>query len=209
MRDITISVSAVMNIIRSFLAPSSWMILVAASTISMCYIVGLAVYRLFFHPLAKYPGPRLAALTQLYEFYHDVIRPGQYTWVIKSMHERYGPIVRINPFQLHVDDPEFYDELYTSANNPRDKWSFEINMFDRPGSVFTTIESDLHRTRRAPLNPFFSKRSVVQLTPAITKHLEKFCKRIEEWRGSEQSLGLRYVISVSKHLPVKPRTHML
>lgn len=33
-------------------------------------IIALFIYRLFFHPLAKYPGPFLAKLTDLYAVYH-------------------------------------------------------------------------------------------------------------------------------------------
>ena len=41
-----------------------------------------AFYRLSpFHPLAKIPGPRLAALTTWYEFYWNVIQDGQFTYV--------------------------------------------------------------------------------------------------------------------------------
>lgn len=54
------------------------------------YYVGVAVYRLYFSPLAKFPGPKLAALTYWVEFYHDVIRRGQFTFEIGKLHDKYG-----------------------------------------------------------------------------------------------------------------------
>jgi hypothetical protein len=56
------------------------------------YLVGLAIYRLYLSPLAKFPGPRLAALTSWYEFYHDVVRHGKYTFEIADMHKTYGVV---------------------------------------------------------------------------------------------------------------------
>lgn len=52
--------------------------------------IGGAIRRLFFHPLAHIPGPRLAALTWWYEFYFDAIRPGRYVFKIQELHKRYG-----------------------------------------------------------------------------------------------------------------------
>lgn len=52
----------------------------------------LSIYRLFFHKLAGFPGPRLAALTYWFEFYYDVYpRKHQYAWKIRELHEHYGP----------------------------------------------------------------------------------------------------------------------
>jgi hypothetical protein len=48
------------------------------------------ISRLFLHPLAVIPGPKLAALTSWYEFYYDVIQPGQYVWHIQNLHAKYG-----------------------------------------------------------------------------------------------------------------------
>ena len=62
----------------------------AILSFTICRLVYGAFYRLYLSPLAKFPGPKLAALTLWYEFYYDVIKGGKYTWVIAKMHERYG-----------------------------------------------------------------------------------------------------------------------
>lgn len=49
-----------------------------------------ALYRLYFHPLAKIPGPKLTAISSLYEFYYDVICGGRFLFQIEKMHEQYG-----------------------------------------------------------------------------------------------------------------------
>lgn len=54
------------------------------------YCLGGVIYRLHFHPLAKFPGPKLAAATLWYEFFYDCILFGQYTFKIGRMHEKYG-----------------------------------------------------------------------------------------------------------------------
>lgn len=65
----------------------SWQFL---ATSFLIYSTSLAFYRLLLHPLAKFPGPKLAAVTRYYEGYYDVVRNGQYTFRIAEMHERYG-----------------------------------------------------------------------------------------------------------------------
>src|SRR3569833_2446739 len=78
------------------------------------YVAILALYRCFLGPLARIPGPRLAALTYWYECYYgmtldtsefnnehtrgtkfadgaqDVVRPAQYVFKIKELHARGG-----------------------------------------------------------------------------------------------------------------------
>jgi len=49
-----------------------------------------ALWRLYLSPLSKFPGPKLAALTQWYEFYYNIVKPGLFFQEIARMHEIYG-----------------------------------------------------------------------------------------------------------------------
>jgi hypothetical protein len=61
------------------------------------YWLCIAIYRLYFHPLARFPGPKLAALSLWYEFYFDVVKRGQFMWEIGRMHETYGQFYSSRP----------------------------------------------------------------------------------------------------------------
>lgn len=64
--------------------------LLAVVVALLLYTYILVVYRLFFHPLRKIPGPWLAAATSWYEFYQDVILVGNYVKEYPRLHARYG-----------------------------------------------------------------------------------------------------------------------
>ena len=73
------------------------------------------IYRITLHPLAKFPGPKLTAMTRWYEAYYEIKAGGAgglFGDQIEKWHKQYGPIVRINPFELHIADPEYYDVLF-------------------------------------------------------------------------------------------------
>ena len=54
------------------------------------YACGLFLYRLYFSPIAAFPGPLLARATFWYEFYHNWVKDGQYYLRIEEMHKKYG-----------------------------------------------------------------------------------------------------------------------
>lgn len=56
------------------------------------YVVGRAVDRAYFSPLSGFPGPKLAAITYLYEFYYDWWLGGQYIFEIERLHKKYGQL---------------------------------------------------------------------------------------------------------------------
>ncbi|KAF2110249.1 cytochrome protein [Lophiotrema nucula] len=144
-------------------------------------MVALALYRLFLSPLAHFPGPKLAALTGWYETYYEILNGygGQFTFRIADMHRQHGPIVRINPWELHIDDPEFYDTIYTL----REAFDKPVHLkwrFGSPSGIFSTPEHRLHRLRRISQEPFFAKRRINQLVPEIQAIADRMCRRLQE-----------------------------
>ncbi|KAI5201242.1 hypothetical protein E4T38_06142 [Aureobasidium subglaciale] len=149
-----------------FLNLSMFDLILEALCLCTTYIAVRALYNLFFHPLAGFPGPKLTASSKLYEFYYDVLRGGQFFYEIQRMHELYGPeriATKTEPALTSSQD----------ANSTRYQWF--TNAAGSPTSTFATVGHDLHRTRRSALNPFFSKASVVKLEPLIHEKVEGIC----------------------------------
>ena len=110
------------------------------------------------------------------------MRGGQYIWIVEEMHRRYGPIVRIQPNVLHVNDPSFVDKLYSqSPTLRRERGDTVMNFFMEQKSVLSTRDHDLHRRRRAVLSKFFSQQNVRRLTPVITETLGDLLQRMDGW----------------------------
>ncbi|KAI4861310.1 cytochrome P450 [Hypoxylon rubiginosum] len=114
---------------------------------------------LLFHPLAKFPSSKLSAATRWYECYYDVFLPGQYTWKIAELHKRYGPIIRISPHELHVNDPDFFKDLYC-WDGRWNKYGWAFDAFGAPLSTICCVGHDLHKERRVSLERYMSKANV-------------------------------------------------
>lgn len=61
-----------------------------AALILLAWLSGTVVYRLFFHPLAKVPGPSWAAVSRLYLLYYNSMKNGTLYLQIEKLHEIYG-----------------------------------------------------------------------------------------------------------------------
>lgn len=66
---------------------SSMLMLVLGLVLYSTYIV---VWRLYWSPLAQFPGPKLAAATHLYELYYELYKGGKYVFKKAELHEKYG-----------------------------------------------------------------------------------------------------------------------
>ncbi|KAK8015798.1 benzoate 4-monooxygenase cytochrome P450 [Apiospora marii] len=142
------------------------LIIMRLAGVFVLYRLAIALYNISpFHPLYKFPGPRLASMTYVYEAYYDLWLDGMYTRQIKAIHDKYGPIVRINPDELHCADPDMLDEIYAGGNRPRDKWEHYAGFMIGPLSLagLATISHDIHRVRKGALARYFSRGQMLKL----------------------------------------------
>ncbi|KAG8159002.1 hypothetical protein KVR01_011445 [Diaporthe batatas] len=153
------------------------------------YFVSLGFYRLFLHPLSRFPGPKLAAVTRWYEAYYDIVKDGQYTFKIEQMHRQYGPILRISPHELHVSDPAFFETLY-SYEGRWHKYDWAVNAWAAKYATIFTADHELHKARRHPLSPFFSTSKVAAQQSLIRKHVQKLQNRLAGFTISGETVNL-------------------
>ncbi|KAI0454930.1 cytochrome P450 [Xylaria acuta] len=174
-----------------FLFPMIPLIQLSVS-VFLIYAASICIYRLYLSPLSAVPGPKLAALTYWYEFYFDGYLGGKYVFKIKEFHEKYGPIVRINPHHVHINDISFYDTIYAAGGtkHPRNKIRWLAMDLD---SMFDTFDATLHRKRRAAVASPFSKQAIRALEPAISDIVNDVVARLEKLAGTGTVIGIHSI----------------
>jgi hypothetical protein len=60
------------------------------------------IQRLYFHPLSKFPGPKIAAASKLYEFYWDSYQHGRLWAKLPELHQRYGECLALVALLLPI-----------------------------------------------------------------------------------------------------------
>ncbi|KAL2406813.1 Cytochrome P450 monooxygenase sdnE [Exophiala dermatitidis] len=162
---------------------------IAILVILLVHVIWVAIYRLYLSPIAHFPGPNLAALTTGYEFYYNVVQEGRFSFHVRELHRKYGPIIRISPTELHIMDPEFFETLYARSPN-LDKYDYFARRFGHASDTFSTSDHTLHRSRRKALGLMFSVKRIDEFEPTVKELIEKLCSVIATYTETDQILSL-------------------
>jgi cytochrome P450 len=106
-----------------------------------------------------------------------------------------GPIVRISPYELHVNDPAFLPVLYAGQAKRRDKYAWATRIFGGSGAAIATVSHEVHRMRRAAMNRYFSKESVRRLEPILSANFEKLVEKLGEFKRTGQPVNVNLPFS--------------
>lgn len=101
--------------------------------------------------------------------------------------------MRITPHELHVADSKFWNTLYGPGRT--DKYDVFQQRQNIPRSIFATPESDLHKLRKAPLLPLFSKQRISEFQPVIREKLDTFCSKIDQYVHNGKSFKINRALT--------------
>lgn len=95
--------------ILSILPLSTWFFVVIPSCIALYWTLWI-LYARTLHPLATVPGPFWASISRLWYMYRIYI--GDMHTVQRSLHEQFGPIVRIAPNEVSTAELAAIPKIY-------------------------------------------------------------------------------------------------
>lgn len=100
-----------------------------------------------------------------------------------------GPVVRIGPNEVHISDAESYDRIYSVTSKFYKDPAF-YDVLGNEWSTFAIASNEKHRKRRAPLNPFFARRSVLEMEYVVQEKVARLCRIVQDGieRGAEINL---------------------
>ena len=145
-------------------------------------IIVSVIYRLYFHPLAKVPGPKIAAATRGYEFWYQGVQHTRFPSKIKELHKQYGPIVRISPEEISLNDSKFNIEYFMHDKKlKKDPWYYYFGFRD---ALFVLSNKKKHKERQINLANSFRGSYWKAVHPMMTREIQtlvgKFEKSVEE-----------------------------
>lgn len=147
--------------------------------------IGLAskvIYNFWLHPLAIYPGPSLAKITDLVYWYYWL--QGRLPFYIKEVHRKYGKKVRIGPNRVSYIEPEAWKDIH--GHNTRGK---TLRVIKDPGfyvnsphlkeqSLLGEQDDGKHASLRKLFSNGFSDRALKAQEPLILAHVDKMISNI-------------------------------
>jgi hypothetical protein len=120
-----------------------------AAVLAITYLAGLLIYRLFFSPLSKIPGPKLTALTQLWVMYHEF--KGDRTVQIDKLHTQYGPVVRVSPSEVSFNNHQSLRDIYGIKSTFSKSSFYDLFIYYNERNTFTSLDKPNVRFLLSPI----------------------------------------------------------
>lgn len=143
----------------------------------MVYLVTQAFYNLYLHPLSAFPGPKIAAISQI-PIAKELWTGKVHVW-LRQLHDTYASdVVRVSPNELSFISPEAWKDIYSTRPGhpgfPKDPVAF-----GGKNSILTANNADHSRMRRL-LSHAFSEKALREQEGLIKVHVQTLIDGIKK-----------------------------
>ncbi|KAF1923479.1 putative cytochrome P450 [Didymella exigua CBS 183.55] len=149
------------------------LLLPAVLATATAYAVYTVIYNIYFHPLAKFPGPPLAATSTYWKAYVEC------------------DVIRVGPNELHFANPHAYNDIYNSKN----RWDKEARLYKSFGedrSSFGFLTYGESKVRKDVLNRSFSQTAIASAETLVTEQTKALCAAFTRQSQASKSADLYY-----------------
>jgi len=162
---------------------------VVAPSLLLTGFVFYVVYQCYFHPLAKYPGPFLAKITDLWQTHQFMTLKQPYT--LTDLHERYGPFVRYGPDKLSTTSESAIALIYQKGGRHMPKTEFYDAYGAAHPNVFGMRDEQLHSIRRRHMSHSFSISSVKEMEQYMDNNIALLKEKLTRYAKTGELFDLK------------------
>ena len=156
---------------------------------ALSYLSWTTIYNLFFHPLRRFPGPKIAACS-----YFPTIRSmitGQIHLWHAELHTRYGPVVRTGPDSLSYAHAACWKDIHglrKDAKLVKDP-AFYVA---QPNGVFSMLSAndENHARFRRVFSHAFSDKALKEQQPLFMQYLNLLVRKLSEKIEAQPEEGI-------------------
>ncbi|KAK7699900.1 hypothetical protein SLS64_011331 [Diaporthe eres] len=150
-----------------------------------------AVYNVYFHPLARVPGPFLAKISDLWHAYHVSTgtrhillgelhktygKTSSLAWFAVEAQPRLGPLIRLGPNTVSVNTDDGLQKVF-SATSPIDKSPFYKAFAPGFDSSFAAV-GQAFKEKKSILSHAFAQKKLDAMETTFMEHTRKLCNVI-------------------------------
>jgi cytochrome P450 len=144
------------------------------------YTLSIWFYNVYFHPLSRFPGPKLAAATPLYSGFYSVT--GARSKWNAHLHSTYGEVVRVGPNALSFINDGAWRDIYMHRQGQQHRQmqkAFNRKAANGAWSIITAPD-EVHGRLRRGLSHAFSEKALRDQEPLIKKYVDLLVSNLRE-----------------------------
>lgn len=150
------------------------------------------MYNLYFHPLAKFPGPRINAASPLPGI--RALLRGRLPLENKKLHDKYGSVVRVSPNELAFNSVQAWEDIYGHrpghANFHKDPIHVGSVEAVQGVTTLTMADDDNHARQRRALSHSFSQKALVEQEYIVKRYIDQLMGNMARMAERDEEFNL-------------------